>query len=85
MPSISIRWERRAFKELEALPKQAQQRVVRAVEGLTKAPLKGELLSAEWKGLRRLRVGTYRVIYAFDGTEFLISVVRVAHRREAYR
>ena len=85
MPSISIRWERRTFKELEALPKQAQQRVVRAVEGLTKAPLKGELLSAEWKGLRRLRVGTYRVIYAFDGAELMISVIRVAHRREAYR
>lgn len=85
MPSISIRWERRAFKELKALPKQAQQRVVRAVEGLTEAPLKGELLSAEWKGLRRLRVGTYRVIYAFDGEVLLISVVRVAHRREAYR
>ena len=45
----------------------------------------GTALSGEWRGLRRLRVGTYRVIYAFDGRELLVSVVRVAPRREAYR
>jgi mRNA interferase RelE/StbE len=85
LPSASIRWERRAFKELEALPRQTQRRVVSAVEGLREAPLAGELLAAEWKGLRRLRIGRYRVIYAFDGSEFLILVVRVGHRREVYR
>ena len=85
MPSISIRWERRAFKELSALPRDAQRRVVAAVEQLPDEPLKGEALSAEWKGLRRLRVGRYRVIYAFDGRRFLILVVRVGHRSEVYR
>ncbi|HQT95432.1 MAG TPA: type II toxin-antitoxin system RelE/ParE family toxin [Thermoanaerobaculaceae bacterium] len=85
MPSVSIRWERRAYRELEALPRDVQQRIVRAVEGLIDTPLKGQLLTAEWKGLRRLRVGTYRVVYAFDGAQLLISVVRVAHRKEAYR
>mgnify|MGYP001770374361 CR=1 FL=1 len=85
MPSISIRWERRAYKELASLPREAQARVVHAVESLADAPLKGETLSADWKGLRRLRVGTYRVIYAFDGARLLILVVRVGHRREVYR
>ena len=85
MPSASIRWERRAVKELQALAKDAQQRIVVAVESLKDEPLKGEQLSAEWKGLRRLRVGRYRVIYAFDGRQFLVLVVRVGHRRDAYR
>jgi mRNA interferase RelE/StbE len=83
--SISIRWERRAAKELAALPKEHQQRVFDAVTALRDDPLKGAVLSAEWKGFRRLRVGTYRVIYAFDGTELLVSVVRIGHRREVYR
>jgi mRNA interferase RelE/StbE len=83
--SASIRWERRAFKELAALPRDVQQRIVNAVEGLRDEPLRGEQLAAEWKGLRRLRVGRYRVIYAFDGKAFLILVVRVGHRREVYR
>ena len=85
MPSVSIRWERRAYRELEALPRDVQQRIVRAVEGLIDTPLKGQLLTAEWKGRRRLRVGNYRVVYAFDGAQLLIAVVRVAHRKEAYR
>jgi len=82
---ISIRWERRAIKELAALPRQAQQRVVTAVEGLRDEPLRGEQLAAEWKGMRRLRIGRYRAIYAFNGDELLILVVRVGHRREVYR
>ncbi len=84
MPSISIRWEKRAFKELSRLEKPDQRRIVKAVEQLREQPLKGKLLATEWKGLRRLRVGTYRVIYAFDGTTLLISIVRVGHRKEIY-
>jgi mRNA interferase RelE/StbE len=85
VPSISIRWERRAFKELATLPREVQQRLVTAAEALTSEPLKGEQLSGEWHGLRRLRVGRYRLIYAFDGAMLLILVVRVGHRREVYR
>lgn len=85
MSSISIRWERRAAKELAGLPKEHQQRVFDAVTSLRGDPLKGTVLSAEWKGFRRLRVGSYRVIYAFDGAVLLVSVVRIGHRREVYR
>ncbi len=85
MSSISIRWERRALKELRALPAEGRRRVYRAVGALKESPLRGAALSGEWRGLRRLRVGSYRVIYGFDGRELLVSVVRVGHRREIYR
>jgi mRNA interferase RelE/StbE len=84
VPSISIRWERRAFKELSRLARSTQARIVEAVEGLARDPMKGKPLAAEWKGLRRLRVGRYRVIYAFDGAMLIVSVVRVGDRREVY-
>ena len=85
MSSISIRWERRAVKELHRLPKDLKPKVFRAVETLREDPLQGAPLSGQWKGLRRLPVSTVRVIYGFDGTELLISVLRVGHRREVYR
>ena len=85
MSSVSIRWERRAVKELRALPADGQQRVWEAVGMLRDDQLRGTALSGEWRGLRRLRIGRYRVIYGFDGKELLVSVVRVAHRREVYR
>jgi len=82
---IRIRWERRAVKELLRLEHGARIRVLRAVETLRDDPLKGEMLHGDWKGLRRLRVGSYRVIYGYDGQELLVTVLRVGHRREAYR
>lgn len=82
---MQIRWERRAVKELAGLSKKDQRRVVEAVEELLRDPLAGEPLAAQWMGLRRLRVGRYRVLYGFDGTQLLIAVVRVGHRKDVYR
>ena len=82
---IRIRWERRAVKEVAALERGERERIVAAVESLREDPHKGSMMSAEWKGFRRLRVGPYRIIYAYEGRDLLISVVRVGHRREVYR
>jgi len=82
---ITIRWERRALKEVASLPKNDRIKVVAGVESLRENPLKGERLSGQWKGIRRIRVGDLRVIYAFDGKTLLILVLRVRHRREAYK
>jgi len=82
---MRILWERRAVKELAGLPRKDQERVFEAVEGLLADPLVGEPLAAQWKGLRRLSVGRYRVLYGFDGKELLIAVVRVGHRKDVYR
>jgi len=45
----------------------------------------GGVLKGELGGLRRIRVGTYRIIYEVYDERLTILVVRVAHRREAYR
>jgi mRNA interferase RelE/StbE len=79
---IRIRWERRAVREVAAVPKRDRGRIVAAVEGLREDPHKGSVMSADWKGFRRLRVGSYRVIYAYQGRDLMISVIHVGHRRE---
>ena len=73
------------MKEVAALEKDDRIRVVDAVESLRDDPHKGKILSADWKGSRRLRVGRYRIIYAYQGRDLLISIVRVGHRRNVYR
>jgi addiction module RelE/StbE family toxin len=82
---IRIRWERRAVNEVAALPKTERRRVVDAVEGLREDPLKGTILRADWKGFRRLRAGSYRIIYAYQGRDLMISVVRIGHCSEGHR
>ncbi len=74
-----------AVKELEDIPRRDRERVVRRIHGLAGDPRPPgcEKLSAEEK--YRVRRGTYRVIYAIDDETRTILVVKIAHRREAYR
>lgn len=41
-------------------------------------------MTGEWRGLFRLRVGDYRIIYALDHEARVIRVAVVGHRREIY-
>jgi mRNA interferase RelE/StbE len=59
--------------------------VVAAIDLLCDTPAAGSALKGEFEGLRRLRVGHYRVIYEWQRNELLILVVRIGHRREVYR
>ncbi|OQR40714.1 hypothetical protein AS859_10015, partial [Aliarcobacter cryaerophilus] len=42
-------------------------------------------LQGEFKGLYRLKLRTYRVIYEKVGNKLLILVLRVSHRKDVYR
>ncbi|MBW1897124.1 MAG: type II toxin-antitoxin system RelE/ParE family toxin, partial [Deltaproteobacteria bacterium] len=52
-------------------------------ETLVKTPEKCPLLSRKFAGLRKFRVGDYRVIFSIlDDT---VLILRVSHRKESYR
>lgn len=42
-------------------------------------------LSSPEKGLFRLKVGSYRIIFKKEEKELLILIVRIGHRKEIYR
>lgn len=42
-------------------------------------------LQGEFKGLYRLKLRTYRVVYEKVGNKLLILVLRVSHRKDVYR
>lgn len=81
----SLKIKKSAFKELQLLDKPTRQRLVAAIDQLTENPHVGKLLKGDFSGLRRHRVGAYRVIYEINEKEVLVLVVRVAHRKEVYR
>lgn len=82
--SYSIRIKRSAAKALRRLPKEDRQRLVAAIDRLANEPLAGSVLKGEYAGLRRLRVGRYRVIYEAIHRELVILVVRVGQRGSVY-
>lgn len=83
--SYSIRIKGSAAKELARIPRADRVRIVRAIDGLSDQPLAGTALKGELRGLRRIRVGQYRVVYEVLDGELVVLVVRMSDRREAYR
>ena len=67
------------------MPDNVLARVIQKIESLGSAPrpagckkLKG------YKDQWRIRIGEWRVVYTIDDAVRLISITRVAHRREVY-
>ena len=60
-------------------------RIVAAIDRLAETPHLGAALKGDLRGLRRLRVGDYRILYEIRNDELVVLVIRVAHRRDAYR
>lgn len=86
MASYRIEWRTSAQKELRRLPRQMIPRIIAAVGGLAENPFpKGVRKLAGSEQAYRLRVGNYRVVYSVHSDVLIIEIVRVRHRREAYR
>lgn len=80
-----VRIKGSAAKSLRAIQRQDRERLIRAIDRLADEPHAGGVLKGEFAGLRRLRVGVYRIVYEVHEGELTILVVRIAHRREVYR
>ena len=83
--SFSIQIKESAAKELRRVARPDRARIVGAIDRLAETPHLGAALKGDLRGLRRVRVGDYRVVYEVRDDELLVLVVRVAHRRDAYR
>jgi len=81
----SLEIKRSAQKELDALDETLFTRIDRKIVALADSPrpagckkLKG------YKDQWRLRVGNWRVLYIIDDAAKLVTITRIAHRREVY-
>jgi mRNA interferase RelE/StbE len=74
-----------AAKALKRIDRQDRLRLVEAIDRLKDEPAAGGVLKGEFRGLRRLRVGDYRIIYEVIEDELVVLVVRIGHRKDVYR
>lgn len=82
-------------KELDALDKQIKTFVLKSLvefeanfdteyeDNLIKTG-KIKALKGEWSGFYRLKLRTYRVIYAKEADRLIILIVRISHRKDIY-
>jgi len=85
--SYGIEWSAPALRELRKLDKPLARRILAAVTRLCVDPRPPgvQALMGQPPGTMRLRIGDYRVVYVIWDDLVLVTVVRVAHRREVYR
>lgn len=81
--SLSIKQS--AAKALAKIEGEDRQRIINAIDQLKTNPVAGSVLKGEFSGLRRIRVGNYRVVYEVQDEKLVILVIRIGHRREVYR
>ena len=75
-----------ARRALNSLPLNIQQRIDAKILALAENPRPPGVKALQGvRGLLRLRVGEYRVIYRVEDTRLLVIVVQVGHRRNIYR
>jgi mRNA interferase RelE/StbE len=82
--AFDIAYKKSVEKDLARLGKAEARRVLDKIEkDLATRPEAYPALRGQFSGLRKLRVGDYRVIFAILDERVL--VLRVGHRREIYR
>ena len=59
--------------------------MIAGIDALAEQPALGSKLKGEFKGLWRLRVGRYRIIYEILDGELVVLILRIGHRRDVYR
>ena len=82
--SYKIAFKKSVARDLKKIDKDEADRILSKIED--ELPKKAETfpsLTGRFSGLRKFRVGDYRVVFSIMGDTALIS--RIRYRREAYR
>jgi mRNA interferase RelE/StbE len=84
--AFELRFKKSVLKDFQTFPKVDRRRLLEAMEkDLAADPYQGKALTGEFKGLYRWRVGRFRIVYEIQKAPFAVLVLRIGHRKDAYR
>ena len=72
-------------KDLGPIPKRDVARILNRIEGLADNPRPEGCEKLTDRERYRIRQGDYRIVYEVQDDARIVTVVKIAHRREAYR
>jgi mRNA interferase RelE/StbE len=73
------------FKEIEVLQKNDQKLIIDKIKDLENGYFSNDkALQGKHKGKYRKRAGNYRIVYLRENNILLITLIRIAHRKEVY-
>ena len=85
--TYQVKFVSEAAEDLIRLDKVIAQRILTKIRWLSDNfdNLTPKVLTSEWKGLFKLRVGSYRVVYTISQKDQLVTIHLIGHRRDIYK
>ena len=84
MPNYQVVLTKTAQKQLKQLPSGVAQRIEDKLIELEENPRPSGCTKLTSRDAYRIRVGNYRVIYEVSDGILIVTVIRIAHRRNSY-
>ncbi len=83
---VKVLATKRFERDLKKLPSSVRKRFAEILSTLSTTPYGFKVLSGEFRGLRRIRVGDYRAIYQIDEEQnvTIVHLLFIAHRKSVY-
>ena len=85
MAKYKIRIKRSAVKELNKISRKDLQRIVKRIQALAYDPRPPDSVKLSADEKYRIRQGNYRILYSIHDDILTIHIVKIAHRKDAYR
>ena len=83
MYSVTIK--KSALKELSQISSPYKTKIIGAIDKLANNPRPESVKKLKGEEAYRIRVADYRIIYTIEDVIKIIEVVRVRHRKDAYK
>lgn len=82
-----VAYQPEADEDLEKLDKSTRERIIKKIHWLAKyiENIRPEMPGGNYRGVYKLRIGNWRVIYGISHIQKMITVYTIGHRSEIYK
>ncbi|MCF7823352.1 MAG: type II toxin-antitoxin system RelE/ParE family toxin [Candidatus Marinimicrobia bacterium] len=84
MAYYRVEFKRSVKKDLKQLPKSDVVGILNKIEALTENPRPPQSKKLIGLDLYRLKVGRYRILYEIKDQILIITIIKIAHRKDVY-
>ena len=84
MAKYKIEINRSAAKEIKKLPQKDLKKIISKISSLANNPRPDGCVKLSADEKYRVRVGNYRVLYEIRELLLIVTVVKIAHRKDVY-
>ena len=85
MAAYRILFKKSVQKDLNSIPTKDLKKILKRIEALVEDPRPPGCEKLSGQERYRLRQGRYRILYSIQDDELTVWVVKVRHRKDAYR